>query len=397
MKSSTSQQRELSGIAVSTPLLPKHLLKVQNSFLIFLLLCSSPVFTQDFAVYVSDAAGFNSPPWKILKFDENGTNPEVFINTNLGWPQDILFLEDQGVVLVSNLTTGLINKHDAETGSLISTFAGGIGGPTRIKIGADNLLYVLQWSGNGRVWRYDLDGTFVDEFTAVGVSQSIGMDWDSEGNLYVSSFSGRSVRKFDSAGNDLGLFINSNLLGPTNIWFDDNGDLLVVDYNGTAVKRFDSAGNYLGDFLTGLGNAEGVAHLPNGNILIGNGSNNAVKMFSPEGTYISDFISNSSGNLINPNAVVVRDFTTVNTNTISVQSQVRISPSVGTLFYLEAAIDQRIEKLSIYNIDGRLIKTLQPFTRTTSWQANNYADGLYLLEVQLSDGSQTISKLMVQH
>lgn len=105
-----------------------------------------------------------------------------------------------------------------------------------MKIGADSLLYVLQWSGNGKVRRYQLDGTYAGEFTSVGVPQSIGLDWDSNGNLYVSSYTGDNVRKFDPNGNDLGLFVTSNLAGPTNIWFDDNGDLLVSDYDGTAVK-----------------------------------------------------------------------------------------------------------------------------------------------------------------
>ena len=54
---------------------------------------------QTFDIYVSDAAGFG-PPNKILKYDENGENPEVFIGEDeLDWPQDILFLEAQNVVL----------------------------------------------------------------------------------------------------------------------------------------------------------------------------------------------------------------------------------------------------------------------------------------------------------
>ena len=40
--------------------------------------------------------------------------------------------------------------------------------------------------GNGKVKRYELDGTFVDDFTSVGVSQSIGIDWDSNGNWAMS-------------------------------------------------------------------------------------------------------------------------------------------------------------------------------------------------------------------
>lgn len=275
---------------------------------------STNVFSQNIEIYVSDAGNFSNPPWKILKFDENGENPETFIDTVLAWPQDIVFLEDQQVVLISNLNTGRITKYNSTTGDYIENFATGIAGPTRMKIGTDSLLYVLQWSGNGKVKRYQLDGTFVDEFTSVGVPQSIGIDWDNNGNLYVSSYSGDNVRKFDANGNDLGLFVTSNLAGPTNIWFDDNGDLLVIDYNGTAVKRFDSTGVFVSNFITGLGQAEGVDFFSNGNILIGNGVTHSVKMFDSNGVYIEDFIPSGSGGLMNPNAVVIRE---INVSSVS--------------------------------------------------------------------------------
>ena len=284
--------------------------KMKKSLLLLIVLTlviSSKIFSQNLEIYISDAGNFSSPPWQILKFDENGNNPEVFINEQLAWPQDILFLENQQVVLISNLNTGRITKHNSTTGAYIDNFATGISGPTRMKIGSDSLLYILQWSGNGRVLRYQLDGTFVDEFTNMGVPQSIGLDWDSDDNLYVSSYSGDHVRKFDTNGNDLGLFVNSTLLGPTNIWFDDSGDLLISDYNGTAVKRFDSNGNYINNFLTGLSNSEGVDFFPNGDILIGNGATSSVKLFDSSGNYIEDLVSSGAGNLLTPNAVVIRE------------------------------------------------------------------------------------------
>ena len=132
--------------------------KLKNLLLLiisFVLLLASNTFCQIIEVYVSDAGNFSSPPWQILKFDENGENPEVFINSNLAWPQDIVFIEDQDIVLISNLNSGTITKHNSATGAFIENFATGISGPTRMKIGADDsLLYVLQWSGNGRVRRY---------------------------------------------------------------------------------------------------------------------------------------------------------------------------------------------------------------------------------------------------
>jgi hypothetical protein len=262
-------------------------------------------------VYVSDAGNFNNPPWQILRFDGDGENPSVFIGDELDWPQDILFLDDFGTVLISNLGSGRITRHDASTGAYIDDFATGIGGPTRMKIGPGSLIYVLQWNGNGRVLQYGLDGTFVGEFTTVGVPQSIGIDWDGDGNLYVSSYTGDLVRKFDGAGVDQGVFVDSNLAGPTNIWFDAGGDLLVSDYDGTAVKRFDASGNYLSDFLEGLSNSEGVDFFLDGDILIGNGGDSSVKLFDSSGAYIEDFIASGAGNLLNPNAIVIRGETAI--------------------------------------------------------------------------------------
>ena len=272
--------------------------------------------TKKIEIYVSDAGNFNDSGWKIIKYDENGKNPVVYISQDqkLAWPQDIVFLEDQGVVLISNLNSGTINRHNISDGTFIDSFATEIGGPTRMKIGSDNLLYVLQWAGNGKVLRYQLDGTFLDEFTSTGVLNSIGLDWDSDGNLYVSSFNNGSngfVRKFDSSGKDLGLFINSTLEGPTNICFDNSGNLLVSDWKGNKLRKFDSKGTFIKD-LSSMNRAEGIGLMPNGDILIGNGNfiNNpgTVTRHNSEGSYIEDIItSEANGGLMNPNAVVIRE------------------------------------------------------------------------------------------
>jgi sugar lactone lactonase YvrE len=273
---------------------------------LFLSLLAGHALAQDFELYVVDVGPNRGAPWQILKYDMNGGNPEIFTTAGVNRPQDIVFLEDRGVALVSNFGTNRINRHDAETGALIDAFAANLGQPTRIKIGPGNLLYVLQWSGNGRVLRYNLDGNFVDEFTSVGVSNSIGLDWDADGNLYVASFDDQHVRKFDTQGNDLGLFATTNLAGPTNIWFDDNGDLLVVDWNGGSIKRFDSNGAFLGTFVFGLSEPEGIEFLDNGNFLIGNGGTSSVREYDSAGNFVGDFVPFKLGGLEKPNGVRIR-------------------------------------------------------------------------------------------
>ena len=351
-------------------------------------------YAQEFEIYVSDAGNFNNPPWQILKFDQNGENPEVFIDTNIAWPQDIVFLEDQEVVLISSLNSGLITKHNVTNGAFIENFASGIGGPTRMKIGDDGLLYVLQWQGNGLVWRYELDGTFVDEFTDTGVPQSIGLDWDSAGNLYVSSFTGDRVEKFDPNGNFLETFIDANLLGPTNIWFDDNGDLLVIDYNDDAVKRFDSDGNYIEDYITGINFGEGVAFFPNGTILIGDGNNAAVNLYASNGSFIEQYIPSGSGELLTPNAVILRDTSVLSTSEPAENTLAKITPTQGDRFTITS--QGFVTTLDIYTVDGRLMHSLDA-SQNSEWDASGTREGLYFVVIKDNAGNKEMHKIIVQH
>ena len=260
-------------------------------------------------IYVSDAGNFQNGPWAIYKYDEQGKNGEIFINNNIAWPQDILFLEDKNEVLISSFSTGNIGRFNSETGSFMGNFATGINQPTRMKIGPDRLIYVLQWSGNGLVLRYDRDGNFIDEFTETRVFQSIGIAWDRNKNLYVSSFnegSNGSVRKFDPEGKNMGLFISSELQGPTDIWFDSNGDLLANDWTDGVIRRFDGEGNFIDIYTIGLQRPEGIAHFPDGSFLVGNGGTGSVKYFDQNGTFIQDLVPPGASGLQTPNAVILR-------------------------------------------------------------------------------------------
>lgn len=370
-------------------------MRLKRTVLLLNLLVFSTAFLlgQTLEVYVSDAGNFTSG-FQILKFDENGENPEVFISSPLGWPQDIVFLEDQGVVLISNLSTGNIAKHHSETGAFIENFATGLGGPTRMKIGADSLLYVLQWAVNGKVLRYELDGTYVDEFTSTGVSRSIGLDWDSDGNLYVSSYSADKVQKFDPSGTDMGAFVSSNLVGPTNIFFDANGDLIVLDYDGGSIKKFAADGSFIEILISGLSGPEGVAFLPNGNMLVGNGGNGSVREYDMDGNYIKDFIAPGLGGLQTPNVVVIRETTSVGVADPEVVSNYVI-PSVGSTFFLNTDISRDIKSIEIYNSSGTLIEKKSP-DGNEIWNANRFPEGMYLVAMRSFDNEVSTQKIVVK-
>lgn len=371
---------------------------MKNNLLAFgFLLLSAWCMAQEqrFEVFVSDAGNFTSF-FQILRFDENGENGEVFTNDQLAWPQDIVYLQHRNSIIVSNLNSGRITEYDVETGEYLGNFATGINGPTRMKIGADSLLYVLQWLGNGRVLRYDLEGNLVDTFTDTNVSNSIGLDWDAAGNLYVSSYDGRYVQQFSAMGESIGRFINSNLSGPTNIWFDDEGNLIVADWIGGSVKKFDSSGNYVGIFISGVGQVEGVDFLPDGTFLVGDGQGSSVNRYDSEGNFIEEFVPSSTLGLRQPNAVVIRELGISPVR--EVPSQVAfIAPSAGVEFnLLKGNTAPGIEAFEIYDVQGRLQASVPYTEKTVVWNAETFAEGLYLIVARLKDGTAWSQKVVVK-
>ncbi len=270
------------------------------------MLASAAALAEETFLYIVDVGPNRGAPWQVLRANADGSNPQVFIDSELNRPQDILFLENRGTAIVSNLGSGRITEYDADTGDYVGDWASGIGAPTRLAFGPDGYIYVLQWQGNGRVLRYERDGSLVDEFTTVAVSNAIGLDWDADGNLYVASFDGGFVRRFDPEGNDLGQFASDNLFGPTNLWFDDAGDLWVLDWTGGAIRRYDSSGVLIDSPVLGLSEPEGVEFLANGHFLVGNGGTSSVREYDGDGTFVGDLVPPGSGGLAKPNGLRLR-------------------------------------------------------------------------------------------
>jgi sugar lactone lactonase YvrE len=253
-------------------------------------------------LYISDAGNFQQGPHQIIKSDLDGGNAKLFIKDKLAWPQDILFLPDKKEVLVSNLSSGKIEKYHAETGVHISTFASGIQGTTRMKIGKDNLIYVLQWAGNGKVKRFDQTGKFIDDFTTTGVDQAIGLDWDKNGDLYVSSYRGLFIERFDTEGKSKGKFISTGLFGPTNIHFNEAGELIVLDYNSGRILLYTSNGTLIKTIAQGAAHCEGISFSKNGNMFIGTKSQ--INVYNIDGSFNKIITLPSDIKILNVNAVV---------------------------------------------------------------------------------------------
>lgn len=361
--------------------------------LLILLFTTSVGFAQDIKMYVSDAAGFNVGPWYIYQYDEDGSNPITFIDEELGWPQDILFLPSRNEVLVSNLTTNRITRYVGSTGDYLGDFAVVPGGPTRMKLGDDGLIYVVQWSTtDNKIKRYDIAGNFVDEFTNNGVPRSVGIAWDSAGNLYGGSYGGGFVQQFDTNGIDQGMYVNTELQGPTNIWFDDSDNLYVIDWSSGDVEQFDDDANYVGKFITGLGQPEGVDFRANGNILIGNGTTSEVKEYLADGTFVQNVVPAGSGGLIQPNAVILFDRSTLSIPE-NESNTVFVTPTVGDKFTINPTLGHDFRILKIYSVNGQLIESID-LKVTDMLKTKGYSEGLYFIVAE-EKGRKFTQKIIV--
>lgn len=334
-------------------------------------------------IYVSDAGNFNIPTSQVLKYDLDGSNPEVFISSDVfaansvGWPQDILFLEDQGVVLISCLIGNKITKHDATTGAYLEDFAAVPGGPTRMKIAPDNTIYVVQWSNtDNKVLRFEQDGTPLGEYTKEGVSRSVGLDFDLVGNIYVGSYGSNTVTKFDSAGNSEGVLIDTDLSGPTNVMIEQGGNILVLNWNGGNIQRFDSSGNHIETFTTSVTQPEGIAiHPVTSNYVVGNGGPGQIDAFAPDGSFVETIVASGSGGLMQPNAVVFRDATLAVKD--FKKSKVLVSPTMGSEFKLNTLETQELDSIEVFTLLGQKIATIA--INQASWSATKLSEGIYIL------------------
>ena len=366
----------------------------QKCLITLLLLISSifQIISQKY-IYISDAGNFQNGPYQIMRFKENETAGEIFIKNSLSWPQDILFLPNKNQVLISNLSANSIEAYNAKTGEHINRFASGIEGPTRMRISKEGFIYVLQWFGDGKVKKFDINGNFVGEATQTGVPRSIGFDWDNTGDLYISSFNGKFVERFDKDGKSKGKFIGSGLFGPTNIQFNAEGQLIVLDYNSGRVLLFAPNGVFIKTLINGLPQCEGIQIQSDGNIIISYVL--GVKMYDKNGVFKKTLVESGSNNLLNPNAVLCSEI--IPSNTVESPDKIFIDflQAVGENKYIVSPkVDKQFSIVNVFNNNGVLVKT-HDFIHSECLDLSGLIGGIYVAHTIMSNNIQVTQKLVI--
>ena len=346
----------------------------------------------------------------ISRFDgETGAFEGNFVAPGSGGlirPQKVFFHPHTQHLLVTGFLNNAIKMYDGETGDFLGDFSTGytLDSPTKMILGPDSLLYVSQW--DGKVVRFNLDGSFADEFTDINIPAGLGMTWDVAGNLYVAGwgtdgFDGK-VHRFDAQGNSLGVFIDSDQLdGPVGIWQEDTGDFLVVDWRKGAVLRFDDNGTFIETFIQVSEAIEGHAFDPDGNIYLCNVQVNKVTRYQEDGIFNDTFISETG--LAGPNDIefgpmVVTSATKEPDASKVFDLQVAPNPFVQQLtIQFKLPISEQV-RLEILDEKGNIIAFLKNEKMSVGkheviWNRANLPSGIYM--VLLKIGKELVTKRLV--
>jgi DNA-binding beta-propeller fold protein YncE len=227
-----------------------------------------------------------------------------------------------GRVYVASEESNRVLRFDARTGAFLGRFVwddpdtpgdetGGLQGPGAVLFGADGLLYVSSFDGDA-VLRYDgRSGAFVDEFVAERAGgldgPDAGMVWGPDGDLYVPGFYNHAVLRYDGVTGEFKQRFtpaDGALLGPRTLIFSD-GALLVSSERRDTVVKFDArTGDYLGAAVApgagGLAGPAGMALLPDGALAVVSVDGDALLRFAADGRPDAPLVAPGSGALRGP-------------------------------------------------------------------------------------------------
>jgi len=183
------------------------------------------------------------------------------------------------------------------------------------------------------VQKFDTAGFYITYYApSTGVNTSIidnmrGIRFRANNNLLATVASGASqntIQEFDTAGNHIGTFINSNLNSPFDILLREN-DMLITNSSGTnRITKYDLNGNYISPFYSGTGFAfpQQMYRLSNGNIVVAAFSTpSGLMILDSAGNHIRSFTSVTglrsayllgNGNYMTTNATGVHELDSAN-------------------------------------------------------------------------------------
>ena len=148
---------------------------------------------------------------------------------------DIAYDGERGVY-VSDMLGDQILKMDIRSDNKLTIFKKGseLGNPNGLVFNPENKNLMVVTFKSGEIFEIDAAGTRI--VLQKGLSSLDGIDYDSQGNLYVSSFDKGEIYKIPSYGRGELTIFQKNLTTPADISCDrKRNDLLVPSFKGNTV------------------------------------------------------------------------------------------------------------------------------------------------------------------
>lgn len=227
-------------------------------------------------------------------------------------------------LLVSGYTSASVHRYDRASGGVIGTLgaAGSVDGAQSATFGPDGHLYVCA-EEDDEVLRYSgVDGSFLGAFVfddpntpgdeTGGLTAPTAATFGPDGHLYVCSFDGDDVRRYDgSTGAFLGIFVSAGsggLNGPdAGMTFGPDGHLYVPSFYSDQVLRYHGgSGAFLGVFVApspgSLSRPRMLRFRSDGMLYVTSWLNNRINRYDRNGNFVDRFInvSRPSGFAIDP-------------------------------------------------------------------------------------------------
>ena len=152
---------------------------------------------------------------------------------------------ETGTLVISDFSAGRIIKVDASNPSdmQVSTLVANTGTtPNGVTIdSANDLAYVVNWGNNADILSIDINtGEVVTVLDGSGLGNCDGIDMDSYGNFYVSSWSPARITKYNSDFSEAETVVSSGLSSPADISYAMEIDTLAVANSGNTQVTFHS-------------------------------------------------------------------------------------------------------------------------------------------------------------
>jgi len=280
-------------------------------------------------------------------FDNNGVQNGASTFITLDGATGIRINPLNGELLVTSQSFGSINRYNAQTGQLLggivavdhdnnpatapiqqtvgTPFASGLAGPSDIKVGPDNNLYVTNFTGNS-ISVFSQTGTLVNTLGGLmgGPGNPNFLTWDTSNRLYVSSFNDDAVYRYNTTTSMFDVFASGNgLNGATGIAFKGTQLLVssvfpVVPNSGdpTKILSFNADGSFAGDFATFMSfqnpqptyppffeaNPSDIVLQPDGSFLVALLGQGQVARVSSTGTYLGPYAM--GGGIVTPTQIL---------------------------------------------------------------------------------------------